>query len=215
MTDAVLHFHTLTAAGWTLRSIAAHAGVDATSLCRYVRHGDDLPHVAAGILRIDPTTIADRTNHDGEPRVSRIGTVRRLRALQVMGWSARLIGEHVGKPERWVHNKIHQQGSWVNRSTHDLVVQAYHDLSQQRGPSEVTRTRALARGYVGPAQWEDIDLDEAPEQDEVEEWEPRHRQRDEDYEWLTSNGVSHHEALRRVGWTPDGYEIAKRRGGAA
>lgn len=158
-----MHFYTLTASGWSLRAIAAHAGVDATSVSRFIRHGDDLPHVAAGILSIDPTSLPEHSNHDGEPFVSRIGTTRRLQALFVMGWRAADIAERIGKPEGWVHNKVHQQGRWVRRSTHDLVAQVYRDLSGRRGPSERTRNRALARGYVGPASWEDIDRDEAPE----------------------------------------------------
>lgn len=160
------HFHTLSAAGWSLRAVAAHAGVAASDVSRFMRDGVDMPHVAYGLMKIDPSTLPERTTahsgRDAEPFVSRIGTTRRLRALQVMGWPAGEIGARIGKPERWVHNKLNQQGRWVRRSTHDLVAKVYREMSHLRGPSAKTRTIALARGYAGPADWDDIDTDEAP-----------------------------------------------------
>lgn len=165
-TQARNHFHTLSAAGWSLRAIAAHANVSSSDLSRFIRHHADVPHVAVRLMKVDPATLPSRTTppagRGAEPNVSRVGTVRRLRALQVMGWSAAEIGTRIGKPEAWVHNKLNQQGRWVRRSTHDLVAGVYRQLSHQRGPSEKVRGLALARGYAGPADWDDIDTDEAP-----------------------------------------------------
>lgn len=166
-----MHLLSLLASGWTIRSVAAHAGVDATSVVRF-RYGDDrLMHVATGISRIEPGEMATRTNKPGaEPFVAKVGTVRRIQGLMAQGWSAALIGAAVDRPERWVYNKVNQQGRWVRRSTHDLMVAAALELGSRQGPSPHTRGRALRRGYLPLDHWGDIDLDEAPlvEEEEVE-----------------------------------------------
>lgn len=161
---AMAHFHTLTAAGWSLRAIAAHAGVPATDLSRFVRHGADLPHVVHRIMRVDPATIPQRTTPakagvQAEPFVPRIGTVRRVQALLYMGWTH---ADLQGRSGLRTACLLSQQGRWVTRSTHDRTAELYRALSHIPGPSDATRARARKRGYAGPADWEDIDLDEAP-----------------------------------------------------
>jgi hypothetical protein len=170
--NARLHFHALRGAGWSVRSIAAHAGVHTSDLYRYL-DGADLPHVETGLLRIAPGTLATRTTpntHTGtsaEPFVPRVGTVRRLRALMVMGWPSAEINARLHalgiRDKRAAENLLHQSGQWVTRSRHDAVAAIYRELCTQRGPSERARNRALAKGYAGPMSWEDIDHDEAPE----------------------------------------------------
>lgn len=157
---ARLHFHTLQGAGWSLRAIAGHGGISATDLSRFITKGADLPHVAAGILRVDPNTLPERSNHDGEPFVSRTGTVRRLQALLYMGWGHQQMREQCGLR---THLVLHQQGRWVTRSTHDKVAAMYRDLALKEGPSSKARTWARKLGYVGPMGWDDIDHDPEPE----------------------------------------------------
>lgn len=163
---ARLHLLTLTAAGWSLRAIAGATGVPATVLSRYRRgleqHRYDVP---VKVLAVDATAIP-RTPSKGttEPFVSRVGTVRRIQALLAMGWRHQDINERLGAVRT---NRsallLAQQGRWVTRSTHDRVAAIYRELANRRGPSERTRARARKLGYATPAQWDDIDRDEAPE----------------------------------------------------
>lgn len=174
MSDARLHFHALRGAGWSLRSIAAHAGVGTGDIYRFL-DGGDLPHVERGLLSIAPGALAERTvptrgGSNPEPFVPRVGTVRRLRALMRIGWPAREINARLHglgiADKRAAENLLNAPGRWVTRSRHDAVAAVYRDLSQRPGPSARCRTRAEKAGYPGPAQWDDIDHDEAPEKDD-------------------------------------------------
>lgn len=167
MSDARLHFHSLRGAGWSLRSIAAHAGIHTSDIYRFL-DGEDLPHVERGLLSIAPGTLARSTNKEGaEPFVPRIGTVRRLRALMRIGWPSREINARLQAlgiaDKRAAENLLNAPGQWVTRSRHDAVAEVYRDLSRTPGPSERSRRRAEKAGYAGPADWDDIDHDEAPE----------------------------------------------------
>lgn len=173
MTDPRLHYHSLRGSGWSLRSIAAHANVATSDIYRFL-DGVDLPHVAVGLLSIEPGTLATRTTRwrqsESEPFVPRVGTVRRLRALMRMGWPAREINTRLHAlgiaDRRAAENMLNSPGRWVTRSHHDAVASVYRELSHVPGPSERSRRRAEKAGYPGPAQWDDIDHDEAPEKDD-------------------------------------------------
>lgn len=167
------HFHSLRGAGWSIRSIAAHAEVSPSELYRYL-DGRDLPHVERGLLAIEPGTLATRTTRartvNPEPFVPRVGTIRRLRALMVLGWPSCEINVRLHAlgitDKRAAENLVNQPGRWVTRSRHDAVAAVYRALCTQPGPSARTRSRALAKGYAGPMDWDDIDHDEAPEKPE-------------------------------------------------
>lgn len=113
------------------------------------------------ILEIDPEAIPGSTVKGRQPRVSKVGAVRRIQALLAIGWTHEHISKAVG----------FQTGSFIHYttaglcllSTHRKVAAAYRRLSVRPGPSERTRALALRRGYATPAQWDDIDRDEAPE----------------------------------------------------
>lgn len=159
-TPIALHVATLLGQGWSCRGIAGAAGVAPQTVTR-LKRGDAKTigrEAAAKILAVNglPREASHQTT---EPFVPRVGTVRRLQALQVMGWTTTYLRDEYGINPC----TLYQQGRWVTRSTHDKVARAYRELSHRRGPSERTTQRALARGYVGPADWNDIDLDEAPE----------------------------------------------------
>lgn len=179
-----LHIATLEGAGWSLRAIAGAAGVS-PQLLTHVRSGQrSMRKVsAAKILAVRADTLPKRPSHQTtEPFVPRVGTVRRIQALMTIGWSCKAMAEHLtnGQDERWLHNKLNQQGRWVRRSTHDEVARLYRDLSTRPGPSEIARTRARLRGLAGPLDWDDIDHDAEPERDleqhgigkDVSEWRP-------------------------------------------
>lgn len=159
--NARLHIHTLLAAHWTQADIARTAGVAEASLSYFLHGRKGRPngniYVAERVLRVRPDDIPPG-------RVSRVGTVRRIQALMVMGWTHAEMCRRLGyKSEKATSVLLAQPGEWVTRATHDAVAALYRELSHQRGPSERGRKMALRRGYAGPFRWDDIDHDEAPE----------------------------------------------------
>lgn len=159
--EARLHYLSLIAAGWTRAAVAGHAELNTRTLSRWV-NGRSNPYVAGRVAKIRPNTIAEKTIPGyGKPDVSRVGTVRRIQALLVMGWPHRVLSERVGQDTRLLLSR--KTGRRVRHSTHENVCKMYRELSWQRGPSKETRRRALELGYAGPAEWDDIDHDEAPE----------------------------------------------------
>lgn len=155
------HVATLLAAGWSLNSIAAVAGVAATSISKI--HRGEQPScratLRAKVLAVDPDQLADRTTDASEPFVARTGTVRRIQALMYLGWTAAAMREHCGMN---THNLVNQEGRWVTRSTHDAVAAMYRELCTRPGPSVHAAGRAKKRGYVGPLAWHNIDRDATP-----------------------------------------------------
>ncbi|GAB3863199.1 hypothetical protein GCM10028801_30260 [Nocardioides maradonensis] len=159
--NARLHIHSLSGAGWTYNAIADAAGVARSTLFEF-RKGRAGAGVAARVLAVQPQHIGKvREANDWVPR---IGTVRRIQALLVMGWTHQELSQRLGyKSDRATSMLLANHGLWVFRDTHDRVAHLYRELSHRRGPSHRGRLMALARGYVGPADWDDIDLDETPE----------------------------------------------------
>lgn len=166
---ARLHIATLQGAGWSIRSISGVSGVPASTISR-LNLGKQLaasPVTIQKILAVTPGQVPDRTNNPAaEPFVPRIGTTRRLQALLYMGWGHQNMRAVSGLNTA---NLVHQQGRWVTRTTHDAVAAMYRDLSSRPGPSSKARTYALQRGYRGPADWQNIDLDTEPDTDELED----------------------------------------------
>lgn len=166
LTDATpvrLHIATLQGAGWSLRAIAGAAACSPGTVAKVAagQQAKMARAVAARILAVDPAQVPSRASRQTrEPFVPRVGTTRRLQALLFMGWGHKQMRKHCGLNTA---NLLHQQGQWVLRSTHDKVAAMYAALAMKPGPSPKARTYARRLGYVGPMDWDDIDLDGAPE----------------------------------------------------
>jgi len=96
--------------------------------------------------------------------VDAIGTARRIRALQAIGWRLsdidQALGHGDGRPKggpNYAHNLTRQ--TTIHRDTALKVARVYDALSMTMGPS--ARTRALARkyGWPPPLCWDD-DIDD-------------------------------------------------------
>lgn len=161
-TEATLHVATLQGAGWSARAIAAAAEVAPQTVTRLIR-GDAKSvgrDTAAKILAVNPEQVPAKASHQTtEPFVPRIGTNRRIQAMLAMGWPLTYLHDVYGINTA----TLYQQGTWVTRTTHDKVARAYADLAHRRGPSERTRSRARAKGYLDPLAWDDIDHDAEPD----------------------------------------------------
>lgn len=160
-TAARTHIATLQGLGWSLRSIAGQSGVAVGTVHRIAtkRQHQARPAAVMAIVSVHPSSLPSKpSTQTSEPFVPRVGTVRRIQALLFMGWS------HAELKRRGVDsaNLLHQQGRWVTRSTHDTVSAVFARLWMTPGPSTRTASRAKARGYSGPLDWDDIDHDTEP-----------------------------------------------------
>lgn len=161
---ARLHVSTMIGIGWSARAVAGAAGVSPQTVTRLLDPEQTAIYktTAVKLLAVDPFTLPSTPSHQtAEPMVPRVGTVRRLQALLFMGWTTKHLYEVYGINP----TTLYQQGRWVTRTTHDKVAAAYRALSHRPGPSERTRARARATGYVSPADWDDIDHDLEPQAD--------------------------------------------------
>ncbi|MDP9102229.1 MAG: hypothetical protein M3N21_08810 [Actinomycetota bacterium] len=99
-------------------------------------------------------------------RVPAVAAARRLQALMVIGWSVRLLSEQLGCGATAVPKLVYCAQPTVTVSLDGRISALYEDLWDRTGPSKVTRTRALARGWVPPLALDD-DLIGDPS------WDPR------------------------------------------
>lgn len=120
---------------------------------------------AAKLLAVEPAldVVADHA------RVDARGTVRRLQALQALGWSTPQLGAHLGVAETNVSRVMREDR--VYASTARGVAALYERLWAVRPPADTATQRAMiaritaraaARGWVPPLGWDDIDADDAP-----------------------------------------------------
>lgn len=152
---------TLIGLGWSQRSVAGAAGVSPQVITRLKAGQDTVTRkIADRILAIDvdeiPSTPSPATT---EVFVSRVGTQRRVQALLYMGWTHDELSARSGTKTSAL---IHQAGRWVTRTTHDRIARLYDEIAMIPGPSSRTKSRAIARGYLGPLHWDDIDRDAEP-----------------------------------------------------
>lgn len=98
------------------------------------------------------------------------GVNRRLQALVALGYSAQRLGWRLGVSRDQVLLWLTRDR--VTLTTHERIAALYDELSDTR-PAEETpgdkasvrraRNWAARRGYARPIDWDDIDLDEAPQ----------------------------------------------------
>lgn len=140
------------------------------------RHGSNAGHLAHIFAGQDPCDPCREAHNKARRnlwrkrylrRVERLyidatGTVRRIRALQALGWRYRDIDEAAGYGGRnWAHN-LTTQGR-VHLDTAEKVDLVYRRLGMTPGPSDRVRRHALKMGWPPPLAWDDIDTDEQPD----------------------------------------------------
>lgn len=97
--------------------------------------------------------------------VPALGTVRRLRALAVIGWSIDEIATRAGLFHRSLLKVREGQRAEVHSSTWRAVRRVYAELentTKTDRPGKITRTRALQHGWFPPAMWDNPDFDPEP-----------------------------------------------------
>lgn len=111
-------------------------------------------------------------------RIDPTGTVRRVQALEVLGFGRLMIGSRVGMPRASFSRALRGQ-----RVTAQVAraVQAVYDLWWNQRPedhgvrqwiADRTRRTAAAQGYVGPLAWDDDTIDDPKAVPQTDAFEP-------------------------------------------
>ena len=142
------------------------------------RHGEyagAVAHWLAGEKPCDPCARAGARYHKarqlrllrGETStVPAVGTVRRIQALQALGWGIPALARESGLPVPTLRNPAYR-GERVRTATADRVSAMYERLAMVRPDgmyAERSRRQAARKGWLPPLAWTDIDdPDEHPD----------------------------------------------------
>lgn len=156
------HIRTLLDAGFLIDSIAETAGLSTPALHRILKgaksDGYQRPakHVrratSAAILAVTPERIFAEAR-DAQ-RVPSYAMMRRIQALQALGWTLRSLDDRlgIGTPA-----KSFGVSAYTYASTHRRIVALFEEIKYTPGPSARTAGNARRRGFVTPLSWDNID----------------------------------------------------------
>jgi DNA-binding NarL/FixJ family response regulator len=152
------HVDQLLAEGWSNRVIARAADVTETSL------RNRLPGMqrerAARLLRVTRETLYGTSA--GTDLVPAFGAVRRIRALQAMGWPLSQIG-----PDQYAAKDVLvREGGTIRASRWREIATAYDRKAMTIGPSPRARSIAKAADWPLPLCWDDDAIDDPNAQPE-------------------------------------------------
>lgn len=161
------HVRALMAAGMGWQRVARTAGVSTGCVERLIYGRTDRPPSA----RIRPDTARRILAVHAEPAsgalVDATGSVRRVRALMVLGWSQSQLARHLGMQPLSVSQLLRRQT--IRRATADRVRGVYDDLWDKPPPCDTPQARTAAararryaavRGWAPPAAWDDDRIDD-------------------------------------------------------
>lgn len=171
--------------------------------CRAKRHDDESAYWQGCRSRAAQAAQANYRTH-GEPHLaSSVGIVRRLCALQAIGWPDQAIAERLGCTKQAVSWLRCGNRTTANRETRAAVDRVYNELSGTPGPSAQARRTAQRRGWAPPLAWDDIDDPDAqPDYGESHDWRwDRRAGRSEKVAELTREGLTAEQIAEHLGVT--------------
>lgn len=142
----------------------------------------------------------------GRPRsVLAIGTLRRVQALNALGYASTQIAEEAGLSIATLRSIGYHDAQTIHRTTADAVARAYERLCMTRpegGYAHRSRNMARRKGWLPPLAWDDIDdPDERPGDCHFVEID-----RSEAIRELADMGLGITQAARRLQMKPDALE---------
>jgi DNA-binding NarL/FixJ family response regulator len=140
-------------AGYSVGFMAQAAGIRKATLDRHIAgKRSQISHATARKImaaNVDAVTVGGF--------IPSVGTVRRLRALTVMGWSMSAIAERTGIKESTLHALRDPAHRFTRPMYAKAVADAYEALSMTHGGCRYAATRAVRKGWLPPLAWDDID----------------------------------------------------------
>jgi hypothetical protein len=160
------HVRTLMAAGVGRSQIAARAQVPDRTVCRLLYEGQQKirPAAAEKIMRVTGSE-----QPIGACLAAATGTMRRLQALAVLGWSPRLLAAELGMHTSAVRLVRDGERARIRSATAEAVTALYAKLwdrppPEATGPERIaatkTRDHARHREWVPPMAWDDDTIDD-------------------------------------------------------
>jgi len=198
--EARVHLQTLLGAGYSPTVIAAVALVDRTTIVNIVE-GRHQATSRTAVERLVATTAAGILAHaPGAMRVPAIGTARRVRALQALGWSIAHIAEAAERSAAGLEWAVAHPDGVLPTSAHRAIRDVYDQLSMRLGPSHRTAAYAKRAGWAPPLAWDDDEIDD-PSAEPRNPADPENRavERDETISDLTNAGKSARHIAETVG----------------
>lgn len=150
------HLANLRAQGMGIREIARAANLGPTTVRQLVtgrRRRGIRPATARALLavQLDPWLV------DATP------LTRRVRALATLGWRTQDIADAAGLDQHVIGDLSRHGRRAAQRDTAAAIKAVYERLCMTPGPSPKGRARAVAKGWLPPLAWDDIDdLNERP-----------------------------------------------------
>jgi hypothetical protein len=143
--------------------------------------------------------------------------VRRIRALQAIGWTHAEIAAAAGLSVDAIRSPVHR-GTSVYRATADGIERAYDALCMKVAPdsrnARYCRTAAARRGWAPPLAWDNIDdPDERPVRPEKVDGRKTVHRIIEDAEWLADSDLSLSAVCERLDINRDTFRDILRREG--
>lgn len=142
--------------------LEALTGVRGDTLHRLSRPGREhcSRRVYAAVMAIPMPEAAYRMAQPGA-NVSSVGTVRRLRALAVIGWPNGYIADRLGLSDPAGLNKVYVgRRRCVTARRAAAVADLFDELWDQPGPSERHRRWAASKGWAPPLAWDDDTIED-------------------------------------------------------
>lgn len=93
-------------------------------------------------------------------RIQSIGTLRRLRALQAIGWTQTEIARRIGWTVANLNRYFITDPDTINRGTAHKISCVFDQLQLIPGPSARARRHAKARGWAPPLAWDEDTIDD-------------------------------------------------------
>lgn len=135
------------------------------SQCAAARHGTSTAYregcrcasARAVMARAQRARIKRRYLLRGSLHVDATGTQRRLHALMANGWPRRALAAQLGRRSGCLFELLHDV---VHIDTAEQVRALYEHLADTPGPSNSSRKRAQAKGWLSPLWWDDDTIDD-------------------------------------------------------
>jgi len=151
------HMQQLRSMGVGTRAIATSSGVSRSTVIRIIKGKELSTRVTTSEL------LMSVMSSEAAAYVHGIGTARRLRALHAVGWSFNMLAAALQWPRSFVV-RLAVNPKTVRTSTAAHVAKVYRQLEYRILPQTAaairSRKHATAQGWVGPAAWDGLDMDD-------------------------------------------------------
>jgi transcriptional regulator with XRE-family HTH domain len=159
------HLLALRAAGIGNRRIGELSGVSRSALQKMSRNrpGTDQP-LRSNVWRSTANRILaiplEVDNRGYGVRIDSTGSLRRLRALQAIGWTQTEIAHRIGWTLQNLNRYFISDPARINRGTAVTIAKVFNELQLIPGPSERSRRHARKHGWAPPLAWDEDTIDD-------------------------------------------------------